>query len=250
MAEENTIMLISGAARGIGRGLTEAFAARPSHTIIAAVRDADHSNTKSLASVPCGTNSRIIVVKIDSKSPTDAAAAASELKSRGGISKIDTVIANAAISNCYETVMETSPAALQEHFAVNVAGTLALFQAMAPLLKASTSPKFVVISSFIGSMGDMEQYPFPATALGISKAALNFLVRKIHFENDWLVAFPLHPGFVQTEMGNGAARVLGMEEAPMTIRESIDAQLKRIDEATRENSGGKMIAFDGSHINW
>jgi norsolorinic acid ketoreductase len=96
----------------------------------------------------------------------------------------------------------------------------------------------------------MEQYPFPATALGISKAALNFLVRKIHFENDWLVAFPLHPGFVQTEMGNGAARVLGMEQAPMTLEDSIKAQLIRIDNATRENSSGKFITFDENHINW
>lgn len=146
--------------------------------------------------------------------------------------------------------METPPAEVQEHFAVNVVGTLALFQATCPLLKASAAPKFVAISTFIGSIADMEQYPFPATALGISKAALNFLVRKIHFENDWLVAFPLHPGFVQTEMGNGAARVLGMEQAPMTLEESVKAQLIRIDNATRENSSGKFITIDENHINW
>jgi NAD(P)-dependent dehydrogenase (short-subunit alcohol dehydrogenase family) len=36
---------------------------------------------------------------------------------------------------------------------------------------------------------------------GASKAALNSLTRKIHFENEWLVAFPLNPGPVATEMG-------------------------------------------------
>jgi hypothetical protein len=125
MATENIILLISGATRGIGRGLTEAFAARPSHTIIAAVCDTSHSTTKSLASFPCGGDSRIIVVKLDSKSPTDAAAAIKQL----GIDKIDTVIANAALSNCYKSVLETPRADLQEHFAVNAGGTLALFQA-------------------------------------------------------------------------------------------------------------------------
>lgn len=71
-----------------------------------------------------------------------------------------------------------------------------------------------------------------------------------HFENDWLVAFPFHPGFVQADMGNGAARVHWMEEAPMTVDDSIKALLMRIDEVTREDSVGKMITFDGNHINW
>ena len=250
MAPKGTIVLVSGASRGIGRGLTEAFASRPSHTVIAAVRDVGHSTAQSLASLSCGANSRIIVVKIDSKSPTEAATAIDQLKSHHGIENIDVVIANAAISKCYKPLVETTPAEAQEHFEVNVVGTLALFQATCPLLNASEAPIFVAISSMIASIGDMEQYPFPVTALGISKAALNFLVRKIHFENDWLVAFPMHPGFVQTEMGNGAARAIGMEQAPMTLEDSIKAQLNRIDNATRENSSGKFITFDESVINW
>jgi hypothetical protein len=51
-------------------------------------------------------------------------------------------------------------------------------------------------------------------------------------------------------MGNGAARVHWMEEAPMTVDDSIKALLMRIDEVTREDSVGKMITFDGNHINW
>ena len=55
-------------------------------------------------------------------------------------------------------------------------------------------------------------------------------MRKIHFENDWLVAFPLHPGFVQTDMGNGAARMLGREEASTTVDDDVKALLVKIDE--------------------
>lgn len=109
MATANTIVLVSGASRGIGRGLTEVFTARPSHTVIAAVRDVDHSTAQSLASLSCGANSSIIVVKIDSRSPTDAATAMEQLRARDGIDKIDMVIANAAVSNCYQNVSNGDP---------------------------------------------------------------------------------------------------------------------------------------------
>jgi NAD(P)-dependent dehydrogenase (short-subunit alcohol dehydrogenase family) len=36
----------------------------------------------------------------------------------------------------------------------------------------------------------------PVTAYGSSKAAVNYIVRKIHFENPDLIAFPIHPGYV------------------------------------------------------
>jgi hypothetical protein len=68
---------------------------------------------------------------------------------------------------------------------VNVNGPLVLFQATYPLLKASTaSPKFVPISSLAGSITDGTQMSVLALPYSTSKAALNFVTRKIHFEYD------------------------------------------------------------------
>ena len=87
------------------------------------------------------------------------------------------------------TVLETPPDVLQEHFNVNAGGSLVIFQATYHLLKASTkSPKFIPITSGIGSLTAYISAPLGYLAYGVSKAALNYLARKIHFENDWLSA--------------------------------------------------------------
>ena len=63
--------VITGANRGIGKGLLETLVLRPQTTVIAAVRDVE-SSKKTLSSVPVGSGSKIIVVKVDSTSATDA----------------------------------------------------------------------------------------------------------------------------------------------------------------------------------
>lgn len=34
----------------------------------------------------------------------------------------------------------------------------------------------------------------PAFTIGLSKAAAHYLVRKLHFENQWLIAYPIELG--------------------------------------------------------
>jgi NAD(P)-dependent dehydrogenase (short-subunit alcohol dehydrogenase family) len=70
---------------------------------------------------------------------------------------------------------------------VNVIGPLVLFQATYPLLTASTpTPKFTVISSRLGSIALGTSIPGVFAPYGVTKAALNYLTRKLHFENDGL----------------------------------------------------------------
>jgi NAD(P)-dependent dehydrogenase (short-subunit alcohol dehydrogenase family) len=78
-------------------------------------------------------------------------------------------------------------ASMREHFEVNTLGPLVLFQAMYPLLRASTaSPKFIPVSSGVGSIEFGTQLPLQKIAYGTSKAALNYLTRKLRIENDGL----------------------------------------------------------------
>ena len=84
--------------------------------------------------------------------------------------------------------------AVRAHVETNAYGPLLLFQAVQPLLEKAKQPKFVALGSPIGSVGGMEMRPFPMTAYGVSKAMLHYIMRKIHFENEGLISFPVDPG--------------------------------------------------------
>lgn len=181
---------------GIGQGLLAVFLARPNITAIAAVRNPSSGTVQSLNELPVGKGSNLIVVKVDSGSETDAKAAVDILKLEHHVTHLDIVIANAGIARYNFKAAVTPISEVLDHFRTNTIGSLVLFQAVEPLLRASTkSPRFVVMSSSQGSIGDM--IIEKSTAYGSSKAALNFITKKIHQEYEYLIAFPLHPGYVK-----------------------------------------------------
>jgi norsolorinic acid ketoreductase len=113
-----------------------------------------------------------------------------------GITSLDVVIANAGIFNvaAFVPVADVKVSQLQEHLDVNAVGPVRLFQATRPLLAKSANPRFVLISSVMGSITSIKDFTFYASSYGTSKAAANYLVRTIHFENDNIAALAIHPG--------------------------------------------------------
>ncbi|KAN0108851.1 aflatoxin biosynthesis ketoreductase-like protein nor-1 [Hyaloscypha variabilis] len=245
-----TNILITGANRGIGKGLLSTYLTRPNHTLIAGVRDPTSASSKALLALPRGENSKVILVKIDSLSQTDALAAVKTLKVEHNITKLDIVIANAGIANHWGQARVTPAKEMTDHFEVNVVGPLILFQATAELLDAAPAPKFFAISSAIGSISLQANFPLESSAYGTSKIALNFVLARIHFENPKILAAPVHPGWLQTEMGNDAATGVGMEQAPLSVEDGVNGIIDKLDKSTREKDSGTFISFDGEHIPW
>ncbi|KAF2244374.1 putative aflatoxin biosynthesis ketoreductase nor-1 [Trematosphaeria pertusa] len=226
---------------GIGRALLEAFLGRPNHTVIAAVRDPNAAVSQDLKSIPAAEGSKLVLVKIDSAVDTDAQKAVTELQSDHGITTLDVVIANAGIGDHATTVTAAAPESVRRHLDVNVVGVLTLFQAVEPLLRKSPAPKFFTMSTNLASLNLMEYIPGPWFCYGVSKAAMNFLTRKIHFENEWLTAVVLSPGWVQTDMGEFAARAVGLEAAPLKLEDSIKGVLQVVS-AEWKNERSRMDA--------
>lgn len=77
-----TIVLITGANRGLGKGFLERHLATPNYTVIAANRNPEHFTSKDLGNLPKALGSSLIIVKVDSASRSDALGAVDEL--RGG----------------------------------------------------------------------------------------------------------------------------------------------------------------------
>ncbi|RDW62512.1 hypothetical protein BP5796_10814 [Coleophoma crateriformis] len=242
--------LVTGANKGIGNGLVAVLLSRPGTTVIAGVRDPTQQVSKDLGLLPLGEGSKLITLKIDSTSSSDPVEAAKALQMDHGIKTLDVVIANAGTLTHFGPVLTTPPQALLEHFQINAIAPLQLISAMWPLMEASPSPQFYVVSTNIASLELSLQILIPALPYGVSKVAANFMVRKLHLENPSLVSVALHPGWVQTDMGWFAANNVGAKEIPVTIEQSVRGLLDIVDTASREKTSGKFIGYDGAEVPW
>jgi norsolorinic acid ketoreductase len=147
----STIVLITGANRGLGLGLLQRYLAQPNHTVIAGNRDPGHPSSQALSKLPKGEGSKLIVVKIDASIREDAFSAVKQLQNNHGINHIDIVIANAGVSYAWPTVAELKLDDLHGHLGPNVYGFITLYQATRTLLQnSSKEPIFTPIGSTAG----------------------------------------------------------------------------------------------------
>jgi norsolorinic acid ketoreductase len=91
----------------------------------------------------------------------------------------------------------------------------------------------------------------PVTAYGTSKAAVNFIARRLHHEHhaEGFVIFPIRPGWVATDLGKAGAKAANMEVAPITVEESVVGLARVIKSAGKEQSG-KLLSYDDTECPW
>lgn len=171
-----------------------------------------------------------------------------ELQSKHGVGHLDIVVANAGIHNENRLVREVRRGEILELLEVNVFGVLALYQATRALLQKAARPVFAPVGSTAGSLS--RQPGIPNAAYGASKAMLSWYGVRLHAEEPWLATYVLDPGFTQTDMGNAAARKLGMKEAPTPVDDCCDGLFKVLTTGTREKFGGRAVRFTGEVLEW
>ncbi|KAF9475792.1 NAD(P)-binding protein [Pholiota conissans] len=252
---QSTIYLITGATRGLGLALVSAIASKDPTAIIYAGGRETSLTTSKVVDLATRYPGRIFPVKYIAGDELGNRALAEEI--RGAHKRLDTIIANAGIENSTGKVHETTVQNYTDHFAVNVMGPIVLFQAFRDVLKASPHPRFVAISSAMGSIGLIEHIPGNNAPYGVSKAALNWAVRKIHFENEWLVTFPQCPGLVDSDMLREAKKrdTTGTFEQVLknfVVRTPDEVAVILVDTittSTREEDGGQFHSVDtGRHV--
>ncbi|KAH6855498.1 hypothetical protein B0I37DRAFT_337917 [Chaetomium sp. MPI-CAGE-AT-0009] len=238
-----TTILVTGGNRGLGLGLVKKFLALPNHTVIALNRDPSHPTSQALANLPKGDGSKLIVAKYDAGVEGAAFDAVKQVQGEG-VTHLDVVVANAAIAKLYPLVKEAKRSDLLEHYHVNVLGPVELYQATRDLLeKSSGKPIFAILGSGAGALG--RQPPVPNAAYGPSKAAVTWYGVRLHAEDEWLNTFVIDPGWVQTDMGNAAANLWGIPEAPTTEEDSVNGIFNLVTTGTKEKYGGKVVLYTG-----
>lgn len=211
---------------GIGLELVKTFLARDNTVVVAAVRNPDNaSSTRSLSGLSQGAESSLLIIKIDSLDNSSAISGIASISDR--ISHLDLVIANAGVLTHQGPISDIPLDQLTSHVAINTVAPIALLQATKPLLRNAVNPKFVVVSSSMGSITDIVTKFFGA--YGASKAAVNYLMRMVHLEEEWLTSMVICPGWTQTDMGDNAAKSRNFgERAPVPLDVSIKGVVEEV----------------------
>ncbi|KAK3495749.1 NAD(P)-binding protein [Neurospora crassa] len=249
---DSTVVFISGVGKGIGAGIAKLYLSRPHHIVIGSVRDVSTPSVAELKASPTAPGSKLLLVHIESTSSTDPAAAVEAIRAQG-IDHIDIAIANAGAMPSTVPIEEVDTKDMLENYHINAIGPLLLFQALLPLLKKGTEPKWASVSTTAGSIGLVD--PLAAwilPAYGGAKAALNWLTAGIaSSQKEWMTTIALHPGLVQTGPGNWVAQKVGMgDKAPVTVGDSAASVVKLIDGLTKESNGKFYNAVDGTEVPW
>lgn len=214
--------------KGIGRGFVQHYLKRPSTVVIAGVRRPSSPEASSLSELECASGSRVVVVKLDARSETDASDAAQVLSQHHGINRLDIVIANAGVFDpaAHQKIVNMKLADLQEHIDINTYGVIRLFQATWALLSKSEKPIFLLNSAGAATMGGMKTFAhFPLNSYSTSKMLANFIVLRLHFEHPNLIAFAVHPGSVVTKNRTEAALKLGVSAEGLSVDQCVSSLL-------------------------
>jgi NAD(P)-dependent dehydrogenase (short-subunit alcohol dehydrogenase family) len=146
-------------------------------------------------------------IALDVTDPATVRAAAATIEERFG--RLDVLVNNAGIAGSMaQSPSGVDPATVRAVFEVNVLGVLMVTNAMLPLLRRSTAPRIVNMSSGVGSLAAMSDpdgplAQMPASAAYVpSKTALNSLTVQYARElrKEGVLVNMADPGYVATDL--------------------------------------------------
>lgn len=183
---KNSIVLITGANRGIGRGFAEEFIAAGAKKIYLGAR-----NLGTLAEFVASNPKRLIPLQLDVTNPDDIRNAAQ----KAGDTKI--LINNAGVLHRGSLLDEDRVEKARQEMEVNYFGPLAMIHAFAPVLKKNGGGVIVNVAS-IASLVPMPGIP----TYSASKAAVHFLTLEMRTElqGEGIHIVGVYPGPVDTDM--------------------------------------------------
>jgi len=263
----STTYLVSGANRGIGYGLAGLILARPNTTLVALVRDPEHETSKSLYHLVKAENTRVIVLPYEAMDPGSATKAISTAQQSHGVDHIDILIANAGGMSWRGAAVSVPASEIHDAITLNTLSPLLLFRAAVHLLQAPSPsrlgpPKFFAISSGTSSITLLPTMPHATTLpYGLSKSALNYLIRKLSTEYTDIVIELLTPGPVKTDLARALPEFKDLMTRPefasrlVDIDKSVAGLLRCVDDARFKSEGdegthGGFRDYSGATVPW
>jgi len=203
MTDTNRIALVTGANKGIGLEIARQLA-EADVTVLMGARDRGRGQEAAAELSKAGL--AVDAIEIDLNDEATIAAAAEEIAARYG--RLDILVNNAGIVDAADGPPSAAGTdAVRRLMETNFLGTLAVTQAMLPLLRRSPAGRIVNLSTTLGSLainGDPTSPYYEARLIGYnaSKAALNMLTVQLaaELEDTTIVVNSVAPGYVKTDL--------------------------------------------------
>ncbi len=230
-----TTTLITGANKGLGFETARRLIAA-GHTVYLGSRDAERGRQ---AAAKLGAR----MVLIDVTDDASVTAAATSIETDGGL---DVLVNNAGIEmrtegNVVPGAAELTAGLMRSLFETNVFGVVRVMHAFLPLLRRSTAPVVVNVSSGLASLTRLTTpgtpaYAYPGVAYPASKTAVNMITVQ------YAKAFPdmrinaVEPGYTATDL-NGHLGTKTVEEGAEII--------VRMAQIGQDGPTGSYLGIDG-----
>lgn len=237
---QKRIALITGANKGIGLEIARQLAQAGVDVIVGA-RDASRVATAIADLAAQGLRAQSL--SIDLLDHASVAAAAQVIDAQYG--RLDILVNNAGIVDAADGPPSTSSSeATRRIMDTNFVGTLAVTQAMLPLLRKAPAARIVNLSSSLGSLtvnGDPTSPYYAARLIGYnaSKAAVNMLTVQLAQElrDTAIVVNSVSPGYVKTDLTGHTGYMTPEEGARLPVQYAL---------LSEENAvSGKFIEASG-----
>lgn len=200
---DTRIALVTGGNKGIGLEIARQLG-QAGILVIIGSRNAARAQAALADLGAGGLAAEAVHIDLEDWASTEAAAA--QIEARHG--RLDILVNNAGIFDFGDAAPgKASLQAVRRVMETNFIGTLAVTQAMLPLLRRSPAGRIVTLSSALGSLaqnGDPSAPYHSQQYIGYnaSKAALNMLTIQLHQAlcGSGIVVNSVSPGFVKTDL--------------------------------------------------
>jgi NAD(P)-dependent dehydrogenase (short-subunit alcohol dehydrogenase family) len=199
VASDRSVALVSGASRGIGAEIARELAADHGFLVFAGARNPDDVDRID----------GIEPLRLDVTDQATVDAARERIEADVGV--LDALVNNAGVYGDPVGAADYDLDRAHEVLEVNTFGPWRLIEAFLPLMRSSSRPRIVNVSSGAGQLSDMNG---GRAAYRLSKSALNALTRTLASDERWVKVNTMCPGWVRTDMGGGAA--------PRSVEEGAD----------------------------
>ena len=188
---DNRVALITGASRGIGRAIAQAYWREGARVALVAT---DANTLQSLQQAWGATADRMMTLAVDVRDRQACMAAVNRVHEQWGA--VDVLVNNAGVYRA-KPFLEYSDQDFQDLLDVNLFGVLHFMQACLPGMQARRRGSIVNVASTAGKWGSRNQ-----SAYNTSKHAVVGLTRCVALEASahQVRVNAICPGFVQTDM--------------------------------------------------